>query len=114
MRSPLHDRVNLKPAERARFRAIARRFGCRPSEPAVVAMFGWTHRARIVFYLHLTWAALLLPLGLAVTAVAVLTSWPIGLLGLGPIVVGQLALFEIVKARLIRRGLRTQSQHQRT
>lgn len=108
MNRPSHERVNLKPTERAEFTAITRQLGSPPRDPATPSALGWRDRARVGFFTHLVAVAFLLPLGVAAMAAAVLVWWPLGLLGAGLVVIGQLALFELLRARHLRQRLRKQ------
>ncbi len=112
MNRPSHERVNLKPTERAEFFAITQQLGPSPQNPATPSALGWRNRVRVVFYTHLAATAMLLPLGVAAMAVAILIWWPLGLLGAGLVVIGQLALFELLRAHHLRKRLRKQP-HQR-
>ena len=114
MKSPFHERVILRPTERAEFMALARRFGPQPKEPTEHTTFSWMDRAKIFFFSHPVAAALLLPLGICAMAAAVIVGWPLGLVGAGLVIVGQVALFELVRAHRIRRRLLPKSQTKRT
>ena len=106
MRSPNHERVVLRPTERAEFMAIVQRFGPEPKDPTNRSALGWVHRIRVLLFSHLYLNALLLPVGVAALIASVLVWWPLGLVAAALVIVGQIATFELVRARYLRRRLR--------
>lgn len=106
-----HDRVPLTATERAEFRSLTRRIGTPPSPSALSLDVPLSRgaRYRIAAYAHLRRVALLAPIGAVVLILALMTWWPLGLVGAAMVAVGQWACYEIIRMRWVRGRLRSQS-----
>jgi hypothetical protein len=105
MKKPPHEQVPLRADERAEFIAITRELDRPPSNRNTGSAIGRWQRVRLAFFTHLALATLLLPIGLMAMAAALLVWWPLSLLGVGLVTVGQAAVFELIRSRHQRRRL---------
>lgn len=96
----------LSKREEVDFRELSDRLGPVPSAVPVERALGWPTRVRLAFWRHLALSALLVPIGIATLMVAVVTWWPIGLLGAPLIGVGELAVVSLLEVQRVRYGLR--------
>jgi hypothetical protein len=90
--------VHLTKAERAEFQRLVRPLQAGPTE----AKLGLRTLIRVASWRHLTLAPLLLPIGLAIMVVGVVTWWPAGLAGAPLVAIGLYAGVERLTARHLR------------
>ena len=107
MRSPLHDQVSLSRYEKTKFEGLLQRFGSVPTVDPQNSSLGWRTRLRLAVWSHLVLVAWLLPLGLVAMMTAVRIWWPAGLAGVLLVVVGLMAVAELVRIQHLRRSIRS-------
>lgn len=101
MDRPPRETIKLSQRERDQFQRLVSPLEADPSETKL------SRRTvlRVAFWRHLAVATLLIPVGIAVMVVGVLTWWPVGLIGAPLVALGLIAGLELVVARLVRWGI---------
>jgi hypothetical protein len=94
----------LSKSERAEFRRLVGSL----EPPAAEAKLGRRASVWAGFWRHQALATLLIPVGLVVMVVGLVTWWPAGLLGAPFVAVGFIAASELVASRLMRLRLKRQ------
>ncbi|MGI9599447.1 MAG: hypothetical protein ACR2QK_25005 [Acidimicrobiales bacterium] len=113
MDSPFQKRVFLTEEERQRFEQLIEELEPELAEPTESGV-RWPRQPQALFWSHLGPCALLLPVGLILMIVSVLTWWPLGLLGLAIATVGMRAVNALLAHRFMRSSFAAGRRGRRT
>ncbi len=83
MDRPFRRPVTLTDEERRRFQELVSELGSGSDADEIRIRLGWPARLRMALLRRRSAMVLLLPIGLLVAAVAIVTWWPLGLVGAG-------------------------------
>jgi len=98
--------VSLTARERMKFLELIDEFGSDANGDVVATRFGWSTRIRLWFWRHRRAAMVLVPIGLSLMMVSVMTLWPLGLLGAPLLGLGLAASQDLFGGSWRRRRLR--------
>jgi len=110
--SPFQKRVFLTKEERRSFEQLISGLEPELSESAPPRL-KWPKRFPMFFWRHLGASAMLLPVGLTLMIVSVLTWWPLGILGFASAAIGMRAANALLADRLSRSRFATRRRARR-